>query len=377
MENFAAMDKIRSIHYLRGIAALLVVCFHLRVDINGVYAQSNLGNLLFDGGASGVDLFFIISGFIITMSADKNNESFTNFAIKRIFRIYPVFISMLILFVVINNYYSFGEIIRSAFFINTNFSREAPFFGYNILVPAWTLTYEVYFYIIFSISIFISQKNAVYISSALLITPVIAYQLFFNHQISLDATMQLNVNIPIIGSLMKLQSSPMMIEFVYGMFLYKLYTIDFHIKHYKILSFSLISIYVYSFFSGYRYGYGPINFGFWALMIFIGCLLYEKHNKLRDNAVLNSLGNYSYSIYLSQLIVTSSFYHIKNDLGLFRDATNGFSSMIFTISTIIVFSYFLYHFIEKPSIKAGRYLCDFVANRANKIRQSPVVTQNA
>ncbi|HBE5860281.1 TPA: acyltransferase, partial [Escherichia coli] len=76
------MDKIKTIHYLRGIAALLVVCFHIREYINGVYAQQNLGDLLFLSGASGVDLFFIISGFIIAMSTDKKHETTRTFIIK-------------------------------------------------------------------------------------------------------------------------------------------------------------------------------------------------------------------------------------------------------------------------------------------------------
>lgn len=59
---------IFTIHYIRGIAALLVVLFHFRADLNKVYSQQDLGDLLFGSGMSGVDLFFIISGFIIVLS---------------------------------------------------------------------------------------------------------------------------------------------------------------------------------------------------------------------------------------------------------------------------------------------------------------------
>ncbi|HEG2001851.1 TPA: acyltransferase family protein [Enterobacter asburiae] len=62
---------ILSIHYLRGIAALLVVLFHFRDKLNNVYTQKDLGDLLFGGGLAGVDLFFLISGFIIVYSTKK------------------------------------------------------------------------------------------------------------------------------------------------------------------------------------------------------------------------------------------------------------------------------------------------------------------
>lgn len=65
------MSKVMSIHYLRGLAALAVVAFHLRPALDNIYAQKNLGQMLFSNGNAGVDLFFIISGFIITLSTEK------------------------------------------------------------------------------------------------------------------------------------------------------------------------------------------------------------------------------------------------------------------------------------------------------------------
>jgi peptidoglycan/LPS O-acetylase OafA/YrhL len=65
------INMVKSIHYLRGIAALFVVLFHLRGYVNNTYVQSNLGDLLFVNGAFGVDLFFVISGFIICFATQK------------------------------------------------------------------------------------------------------------------------------------------------------------------------------------------------------------------------------------------------------------------------------------------------------------------
>ena len=87
---------ILSLQYLRGIAALLVVLYHYRGELNSIYAQKGLGDLLFSNGYIGVDLFFMVSGFVIMLSTEKDKSSLS-FAIKRIFRIYPVYIVCLIL----------------------------------------------------------------------------------------------------------------------------------------------------------------------------------------------------------------------------------------------------------------------------------------
>lgn len=97
--HLGVVNMILSIHYLRGIAALLVVLFHFRDKLNNVYTQKDLGDLLFGGGLAGVDLFFLISGFIIVYSTKKkeiNNILF--FFVRRAFRIYPLLIISCVLY---------------------------------------------------------------------------------------------------------------------------------------------------------------------------------------------------------------------------------------------------------------------------------------
>lgn len=63
--------KVNNIHYLRGAASLLVVCYHLKFYLNNIYDVKMLGDILFKFGAFGVDLFFVISGFVICLATEK------------------------------------------------------------------------------------------------------------------------------------------------------------------------------------------------------------------------------------------------------------------------------------------------------------------
>ncbi|WRY23622.1 acyltransferase family protein [Escherichia coli] len=95
------MKKVKSIHYLRGVAALLVVAYHNKQYLNEVYAQKDLGDLLFISGGFGVDLFFIISGFIIMLSSQKRNKFPINFMTEAFFQDLPCIFHLhnLILFI--------------------------------------------------------------------------------------------------------------------------------------------------------------------------------------------------------------------------------------------------------------------------------------
>ncbi|EDO2520480.1 acyltransferase, partial [Salmonella enterica subsp. enterica] len=64
----------------------MVVFYHLRTTLNNVYAQSDLGDIMFGYGAFGVDLFFVISGYIICYSTEKKEYRMqVKYVIRRIF----------------------------------------------------------------------------------------------------------------------------------------------------------------------------------------------------------------------------------------------------------------------------------------------------
>src|SRR5690242_14114495 len=77
----AASGEIRSIQYLRGLAALGVLAFHAAERAGGT----------FDLGAAGVDVFFVISGFIMWVIAAERPTTPAAFLSRRIQRIVPLY----------------------------------------------------------------------------------------------------------------------------------------------------------------------------------------------------------------------------------------------------------------------------------------------
>ena len=135
--------RFQELDALRGLATVLVVFFHFTMGRN----EANLG---FNLGTTGVDLFFIISGFVILLSL-KYIEKSGHFIINRICRLYPTYwASVTITFSLILFYSIYitdfsdvsivqylGNMIMFQFYLNIS----------NLDVPYWTMIIEILFYV--------------------------------------------------------------------------------------------------------------------------------------------------------------------------------------------------------------------------------------
>lgn len=83
------MGRIQHLDGLRGVAILLVLFYHAFVRWANILPYGdNYSNIIFEQGFLGVQLFFLISGFVILMTLDKT-VSFTNFIYRRWLRLFP------------------------------------------------------------------------------------------------------------------------------------------------------------------------------------------------------------------------------------------------------------------------------------------------
>jgi peptidoglycan/LPS O-acetylase OafA/YrhL len=175
---------------LRGIAALLVVLWHASIYL-GPYGTGIGGALFVSGGSMGVDLFFLLSGFIMVHTTRVSDGSWRDaavFAIKRASRIWPVWIVALVLCVLPRADASAfvldpgkrSWLLHSLLFVPTPGapSDVAPTYGFPVLAVGWTLDYEMYFYAIFGASMLFARWRwhafFAWIAATLLLLPYCA-----------------------------------------------------------------------------------------------------------------------------------------------------------------------------------------------------------
>lgn len=356
------MKTIYSIQHMRGIAALAVVGFHFRWILNNIYAQKDLGELLFFEGYFGVDLFFMISGFIIVYATKKNlSHNVIDFAIKRVFRLFPLFIVCFLVAAYLVPHYQNAPLsyfIKSILLIPVDFNQSGPGYGYNLLLVAWTLSYEVAFYFMFMIAMLISHKHRSTICSLFIILLTVSAQLWYNGNISFSGDVRLNAieRTSVINSLSFI-SNPMFLNFVVGIFFAEIFMSKVKLRKDLLIFFLSVSIafFIFAYASRTFHGKGLSNIGLPCAVIFSAYVLYDKCNVVNKNTILNFLGDISYSLYLSHVIVIELFkkYQITHDLSWFAKQT-GFSKLFFIVSICVIVAYILHISIEKPFVKLGR-----------------------
>ena len=154
--------NLQLIQVLRGIASLLVVLLHCTANSSESLHQTFLGNFFSFGGA-GVDIFFVLSGFIITYTNLKfiGQPDYFNFFIKRrIVRIYPTYWIIISLFLLLQVMLPSFYKTHFSFDIKNILSTFLLFPGHAMVNGvSWTLSYEIFFYILFSLSFFIPAKK--------------------------------------------------------------------------------------------------------------------------------------------------------------------------------------------------------------------------
>lgn len=135
----------------RGIAALLVVIFHAPLTLQ-LMPRAEIPKVPIIGtfGFFGVELFFVISGFIIYEVLGRQNFATVPFLIKRFFRLWPPYLAATLCFVSIASIAHFGQAYPKMDFTFSNLFYSLIFWPQQntpILGPGWSLEHEVIYYI--------------------------------------------------------------------------------------------------------------------------------------------------------------------------------------------------------------------------------------
>ena len=145
------MRHFQSIHYLRAAAATMVVVFHIFSNVP--FMHSGLQHAFWLRG--GVDLFFVISGFVMVQSTIGRKITPAQFIGQRALRIIPMYwVATFAVMMQIEGEWLFK--LKSMLFIpavNPESGMMQP-----VLEPGWTLNYEMFFYAVFAVSLFLKES---------------------------------------------------------------------------------------------------------------------------------------------------------------------------------------------------------------------------
>jgi len=345
-------DKIEIIQVLRGIAVMMVVFFHLKGIMRPDDVLRKEFDFLFNAGAAGVDIFFIISGFIMVFVTRKSAGGFTSlktFLVKRILRIWPLYIIGTLAYAMLIARYNFNsdillQIIKSIFFIPLSYNKP-PFFGYAYLNIGWSLNYEVYFYILIAISL-LSGKYRWYIFTVLTITTLILVPLIFGY---LTPHPLKTVNY---GSLLlNLITNPIIWEFVYGVVIGLFYINPKFNRFFnsifriKIVTVTVVVLATWKYLSGFYANHGPFNWGLGMAILFLALIFYTAGKSFTYPSWLVYLGDMSYSIYIWHIPVAATIPMFFNRLAL-PAFSYGTPAFLLTISLTLIVSHLSHRLLE-------------------------------
>lgn len=360
-----AAQRIPELDGLRGIAILLVLGFHYINNQLGL-AEGSLGRevaLVTSFGWTGVDLFFVLSGFLIGTGLLRNKHSprlFTTFYMRRLVRIVPNYYLLIGLFLIIVNlpFFAKSRIVHKndiipwwsyLLMVHNIFMGRAHSLGSGAVNVTWSIGIEEQFYLIFPLVVcFVPKKWIPYIL-LLAIGMASVFRSFYSHWIPRYVLLPCRMDAIAMGALIAYCNEELDLETL----LWK-GRVWFMLVMVGNLAFCL-----YRF---YRYQDLGINRHFFITVFFGGCLLaalvYKNtfYGAFLRIGLLTWIGTISYSLYLFHYLILSlleySLLHY-NDGVMLSNWKDGLVS-VFALGLSFLFAWFVYRNLETPLVKFGK-----------------------
>jgi len=347
------MGKSDFLQAVRGFAASIVLVMHIFIFQSGFFSHGSmyyLTRLFSTFGGDGVDIFFVLSGFLMYGIAQKDHlgsriAKSSKFLTDRIFRIYPIFLlSVLFSYCVFlscsgiqdaNERFNLGGILL--------FNRQ------NGLNPvSWTLVYEMYFYIMVSALMLVPFRFPIVFWSWAFV------QLFYIYYAEYgDRSSQFYI-----------AWTPIIAEFILGALLRVIVDCQKVVLPRFFVVTGSLSIIVTSIVTWFYQGAsGTETLSEWshvafvalpAALIMYGGLSLERSGMLRAPKIMSGLGDISYSLYLFHVPVNSLFLFVMVNNGIYDRIPRPFYVML-SIPICIAASAFVAAYVEMPLMKHSRW----------------------
>ncbi len=335
--------RLNNIQALRAFAAVAVVVFHTG------FAFPHMRQF----GSFGVDVFFVISGFIMARILDPATPASGDFFFRRrLLRIVPPywFFTLLLFFVALRapqlmgaTRASVNELLESLFFI--------PFPKVNgvmepLLFVGWSLNYEMLFYFVLAVGLLINRRNAVWIGAAIVVAAMLAFAPFAADD-----------------PLARFYSRAISVEFVLGILSYYLCRAipPDHARALRLpallvcIASAALLIAVQGVFPPFRFPFDlhrVLTFGALSFFLVTGAGLLSQAGWDTDLAWLVLIGDASYILYLVHAYCEYSLERIFSGRLHWLSLSTA-SGVLISVTVSILVAVFIHLYVERP---VHRYL---------------------
>lgn len=286
----AKTRRFQSIQALRAVAALGVVAYHTNGNVQGAGWLPHIFHAASLYGEIGVDIFFVISGFVIatvTHDLPAGLDSARSFLSARIARVVPLYWAMTALFValvllapnaLVNIPLSVTHTIASFLFIPSfNWAGKIE----PDLYVGWTLQFEMWFYVVFTVAICFARRRLLAVGAFLVGTCLLGL-------------------LPGEGAIFKTYTNPLVLEFVFGCGLGWWYASGRRISIAAGVAVLALALGVHELLKPVL---NEVNrfwvFGTPALALVMLCLSVEQ--RIKWGSISQAIGDSSYSLYLTHV----------------------------------------------------------------------------
>jgi peptidoglycan/LPS O-acetylase OafA/YrhL len=335
--------EVLNVQALRGIAATLVVLSHVGEHERSLSGPHLLAPFTYIG-PTGVDLFFAISGFIMTIT---NWGNFTrpgapaDFLVRRFMRIFPIY------------WIVTAAVLTVSFKVHGVTPQPLHLLGALLLVPqaqypplgvAWSLIYEMYFYYVFAVLLFF-RRSAFAWAIAGWGALTIALNVALHGKAGID-------------TFLRTAASPFVLEFGLGVIV-GLLTVNRRFLNPKILAGAAVALTIAALahLAAIHGAYSGAPYGGWDRFVFAGVpfavLLYgfvglELHSRVVLPRWLCAFGNASYSLYLWHELIASGYFRVFARFAHLHGLGGRSMYLVLVVLATIGTCVVLYALIEKP-----------------------------
>ncbi len=275
-----------SLQALRALAAWTVVCHHFMQIFFDFHASGPIGQFFVDRGAVGVDIFFVISGLVIYLSTQDKDMPAGRFLLNRAIRIVPAYwfytLLMGLMIVAVGQQMPHQVVDLPHFILSLLFIPSENPGGYGLyptLNVGWTLNYEMFFYLMFSLVFVVPKRHR----------PLVV-------GLALFAVCEM---VSHYGVLSRFYANNIIYEFLLGIGIGWAYRRGWIAQALwvplAVIAASLVAIY------NLPASDRLLNWGVPSALIVLACVAMEPWFK--GNRLLKTLGDCSYSVYLIHVLV--------------------------------------------------------------------------